>query len=168
MVSRQLVYGHVVYDTSSTDISSTDISSTMTLLAEIEVGCITVLHPGIQQQTKCLQTKCLQTKCRRRNVRRRIVVEPCLSLSSHFYADDSKLYTWGPPSTVAQQRHLMEQILPCYFMALCIQSQGVVPKQQIRDLEFGKSKVRIPLQPLGKELGQILHSQFPVALRRVT
>src|SRR6218665_891248 len=27
-VSRQLVYGHFVYDTSSTDISSTDISST--------------------------------------------------------------------------------------------------------------------------------------------
>ena len=27
-VPRQLVYGHFVYDTSSTDISSTDISST--------------------------------------------------------------------------------------------------------------------------------------------
>jgi len=27
-VPRQFVYGHVVYDTSSTDISSTDISST--------------------------------------------------------------------------------------------------------------------------------------------
>src|SRR6218665_724740 len=26
-----------------------------------------------------------------------------LDLSSHFYADDSQLYTWGPPSTVAQQ-----------------------------------------------------------------
>jgi len=38
MVSRQLVYGHFVYDTSSTDISSTDISSTMTFLAEIEAG----------------------------------------------------------------------------------------------------------------------------------
>ena len=37
-VSRQLVYGHFVYDTSSTDISSTDISSTMTFLAEIEAG----------------------------------------------------------------------------------------------------------------------------------
>ena len=37
-VSRQLVYGHFVYDTKSTDISSTDISSTMTLLAEIEAG----------------------------------------------------------------------------------------------------------------------------------
>jgi len=37
-VSRQLVYGHFVYDTSSTDISSTDISSTMTFLAEIETG----------------------------------------------------------------------------------------------------------------------------------
>ena len=36
MVSRQLVYGHFVYDTSSKDISSTDISSTMTFLAEIE------------------------------------------------------------------------------------------------------------------------------------
>jgi len=33
MVSRQLVYGHFVYDT-----SSTDISSTMTFLAEIEAG----------------------------------------------------------------------------------------------------------------------------------
>jgi len=32
-VSRQLVYGHFVYDT-----SSTDISSTMTFLAEIEDG----------------------------------------------------------------------------------------------------------------------------------
>ena len=32
-VSRQLVYGHFVYDT-----SSTDISSTMTFLAEIEAG----------------------------------------------------------------------------------------------------------------------------------
>src|SRR6218665_927504 len=31
-----------------------------------------------------------------------------LGLSSHFYADDSQLYTWGPPSTVAQQRHRME------------------------------------------------------------
>src|SRR6218665_16988 len=31
-----------------------------------------------------------------------------LSLSSHFYADDSQLYTWGPPSTVAHQRHRME------------------------------------------------------------
>src|SRR6218665_2016571 len=37
-VSRQLVYGHFVYDTSSTDISSTDISSTITFLAEIEAG----------------------------------------------------------------------------------------------------------------------------------
>ena len=39
-VSRQLVYGHFVYDTSSTgtDSSSTDISSTMTFLAEIEAG----------------------------------------------------------------------------------------------------------------------------------
>jgi len=37
-----------VYDTSSTDISSTDISSVMTFLAEIEVGCITVLYAGIQ------------------------------------------------------------------------------------------------------------------------
>src|SRR6218665_957098 len=37
-VSRQLVYGHFVYDTSPTDISSTDISSTMTFLAEIEAG----------------------------------------------------------------------------------------------------------------------------------
>jgi len=37
-VSRQLVYGHFVYDTSSTDISSTDISSTMTFPAEIEAG----------------------------------------------------------------------------------------------------------------------------------
>jgi len=34
----QLVYGHFVYDTSSTDISSTYISSTMTSLAEIEDG----------------------------------------------------------------------------------------------------------------------------------
>src|SRR6218665_1122886 len=31
-----------------------------------------------------------------------------LGLSSHFYADDSQLYTWGPPLTVAQQRHRME------------------------------------------------------------
>ena len=48
MVSRQLIYGHFAYDTSSTDemsvdeISvdemSTDISSTMTFLAEIEAG----------------------------------------------------------------------------------------------------------------------------------
>ena len=37
-VSRQLVYGHFVYDTSSTDISSTDISSTVTFLAEMEAG----------------------------------------------------------------------------------------------------------------------------------
>jgi len=37
-LSRQLVYGHIVYDTSSTDISSTDISSTITFLAEIEAG----------------------------------------------------------------------------------------------------------------------------------
>src|SRR6218665_524190 len=37
-VSRQLVYGHFVYDTSSTDISSTDISSTMTFLTTIEAG----------------------------------------------------------------------------------------------------------------------------------
>src|SRR6218665_3261799 len=37
-VSRQLVYGLFVYDTSSTDISSTDISSTTTFLAEIEAG----------------------------------------------------------------------------------------------------------------------------------
>jgi len=37
-VSRQLVYGHFVYDTSSTDISSTDISFTMTFLAEIEAA----------------------------------------------------------------------------------------------------------------------------------
>ena len=33
MVSRQLVYGHSVYET-----SSTDISSTMTFLADIEAG----------------------------------------------------------------------------------------------------------------------------------
>src|SRR6218665_64122 len=40
ILSRQLVYGHFVYDTSSTDISSmpTDILSTMTVLAEIEAG----------------------------------------------------------------------------------------------------------------------------------
>src|SRR6218665_473013 len=31
-----------------------------------------------------------------------------LGLSSHFYADDSQLYTWGPPSTVAQQRCRLE------------------------------------------------------------
>src|SRR6218665_408710 len=31
-----------------------------------------------------------------------------LGLSSHFYADDSQLYTWGPPSTVPQQRRRME------------------------------------------------------------
>src|SRR6218665_3304432 len=31
-----------------------------------------------------------------------------LGLSSHFYADDSQLYTWGPPSTVVQQRRRME------------------------------------------------------------
>ena len=31
-----------------------------------------------------------------------------LGLSSHFYADDSQLYTWGPPSTVEQQRRRME------------------------------------------------------------
>jgi len=37
-VSRQLIYGHFVYDTSSTDISSTYISSSMTFLAEIEAG----------------------------------------------------------------------------------------------------------------------------------
>ena len=40
MVSRQLVYGHFVYDTSSTDIMSTDIWYTMTFLAEIEAGVI--------------------------------------------------------------------------------------------------------------------------------
>src|SRR6218665_2657709 len=44
-VSRQLVYGHFVYDTSSTDISSTDISSTdipspLTFPAEIEPGLL--------------------------------------------------------------------------------------------------------------------------------
>ena len=38
MVSRQLVYGHFVYHTSSTDISSTDIWYSMTFLAEIEAG----------------------------------------------------------------------------------------------------------------------------------
>ena len=38
MVSRELVYGHFVYDTSSIDISSTDISSSRTFLAEIEAG----------------------------------------------------------------------------------------------------------------------------------
>src|SRR6218665_1350721 len=37
-VSRQLVYGHFVYDTSSTDISFTDISSIVTFVAEIEAG----------------------------------------------------------------------------------------------------------------------------------
>ena len=37
-VSRQLVYGHFVYDNSSTAISSTDISSTVTFLAEIEAA----------------------------------------------------------------------------------------------------------------------------------
>ena len=37
-VSRQLVYGHFVYDTSSTDISSTDVSSTMAFLAQTEAG----------------------------------------------------------------------------------------------------------------------------------
>src|SRR6218665_1684256 len=31
-----------------------------------------------------------------------------LGLSSHFYADHSQLYTWGPPSTVPQQRRRME------------------------------------------------------------
>ena len=38
MALRQLVYGHFVYDTSSTDISSTDSSSAMTVVAEIEAG----------------------------------------------------------------------------------------------------------------------------------
>jgi len=33
-----------------------------------------------------------------------------LGLSSHFYPDDSQLYTWGPPSTVAQQRRRVERI----------------------------------------------------------
>src|SRR5688572_6482704 len=31
-----------------------------------------------------------------------------LGLSSHFYADDSQLYTWGRPSTDEQQRRRME------------------------------------------------------------
>src|SRR6218665_350451 len=31
-----------------------------------------------------------------------------LGQSSHFYADDSQLYTWDPPSTVPQQRRRME------------------------------------------------------------
>ena len=31
-----------------------------------------------------------------------------LGLSSHFYADDTQLYTSGPPSRVAQQRQRME------------------------------------------------------------
>src|SRR6218665_1520716 len=31
-----------------------------------------------------------------------------LGLSSHFYAHDSQLYTWGPPSTVPQQQRHME------------------------------------------------------------
>lgn len=31
-----------------------------------------------------------------------------LGLASHFYADDSQLYTWGHPSTVEQQRGRME------------------------------------------------------------
>jgi len=54
-VSRQLVYGHFVYDTSSTDISSTDISSTMTFLAEIEAGSWSdetntiSIEPGLMQ-----------------------------------------------------------------------------------------------------------------------
>ena len=41
MVPRQLVYGHFVYDTSSTDISSTDISSTRPTIPENS----TVIHP---------------------------------------------------------------------------------------------------------------------------
>jgi len=47
MVSRQLVYGHFVYDTSSTDISSTDIWYTMTFLAEIEAW---VMKQALYQQ----------------------------------------------------------------------------------------------------------------------
>ena len=49
MVSRQLVYEHFVYDTSSTDISSTDIwyRPTITLLAEIEAG---VMKQTLYQQ----------------------------------------------------------------------------------------------------------------------
>jgi len=31
-----------------------------------------------------------------------------LGLSSHFYGDDSQLYTWAPSSTVSQQRRRME------------------------------------------------------------
>ena len=50
-VSRQLVYGHFVYDTSSTDISSTDISYTMTFLAEIEADEVMKrsIEPGLMQ-----------------------------------------------------------------------------------------------------------------------
>src|SRR6218665_2556136 len=31
-----------------------------------------------------------------------------LRLSSHFFTDDSQLHTWGPSSTIAQQRSRME------------------------------------------------------------
>ena len=56
-VSRQLVYGHFVYDTSSIDISSTDILSSMTLtfLAEIKAGVMKrilyqyTIEPGLMQ-----------------------------------------------------------------------------------------------------------------------
>ena len=48
----QLVYGHFVYDTSSTDISSTDISSTMTFLAEMEAGVMKLARSGIDENKR--------------------------------------------------------------------------------------------------------------------
>ena len=37
-----------------------------------------------------------------------VTIAASLGLSSHFYADDSQLYMWGPPSTIPHQRRRME------------------------------------------------------------
>ena len=60
MVSRQLVYGHFVYDTTSTDISSTYSSSTMTFLAEIEAGVKNVILKADEGETRKLPVSDIQ------------------------------------------------------------------------------------------------------------
>ena len=44
---------------------------------------------------------------------------------------------------------------------------GTVAQWQVRCFAFGGSQVQIPLQPPRMDLGQVLHSQLPVALRHV-
>src|SRR6218665_1818440 len=45
--------------------------------------------------------------------------------------------------------------------------RGVVAQRLVRCLASGRSQVRIPLQLPRRDLGQVLHSQLPVALRSV-